>query len=47
MGWTPSQYTKLSQRERAFIIASVQLKLEEEKKQQRKMKADSSKGRRR
>lgn len=33
MGWTPSQYINLSQRERAFIIASIQLKIEEEKKQ--------------
>lgn len=42
MGYTPSQYIKLSQKERAFIIASIKLKIDEEKKQQRKMKSKSS-----
>lgn len=32
MGYTPSQWIKLSQKERAFIIASIQIKIEEEKK---------------
>lgn len=39
MGYTPSQYIKLSQKERAFIIASIQIKIEEEKKQQKQAKA--------
>lgn len=47
MGWTPSQYVNLSQKERAFIIASIQTKIEEEKKQQKKVKKPSSRGRRR
>lgn len=47
MGWTPSQYINLSQKERALVIASVQIKLEEEKKQQQKMKAKRPSGRRR
>ena len=38
MGYTPSQWVKLTQRERAFIIASIKIKIEEEKKQQSKMK---------
>lgn len=46
MGYTPSQYIKLSQRERAFIIASIKLKIDEEKKQQNKMKASSGSVRR-
>ena len=47
MGYTPSQYVKLSQKERAFIIASIQIKMEEEKKQQKKMKAKTPSTRRR
>lgn len=39
MGYTPSQYINLSQRERAFIIASIQIKIEEEKKAQKKAEA--------
>jgi hypothetical protein len=36
MGYTPSQYINLNQKERAFIIASILIKIEEEKKQQAK-----------
>ncbi len=46
MGWTPSQYTKLSQKERAFIAAAIDIKIEEEKKNQKKIKKPSSRGRR-
>lgn len=38
MGYTPSQYVNLSPKERAFIIAAVEIKLEEEKKQINKAK---------
>lgn len=44
MGYTPSQYINLSQKERAFVIASVKIKVEEEKKQERKIR--NSRGRR-
>ena len=44
MSYTPSQWINLSQKERAFIIASIQIKLEEEKKANKKA---SRKGRRR
>lgn len=47
MGYTPSKWVKLAPREKAFIIASIQIKLEEEKKQQKKAKARKSGGRRR
>ena len=47
MGWTPSQYINLSQKERALVIASVQIKLEEEKKEQQKIKAKKGNVRRR
>lgn len=47
MGWTPSQYIELSQKERAFIAASIEIKIEEEKKQQKKMKAKKPHVRRR
>lgn len=47
MGYTPSQYIKLSQKERAFIIASIQIKIEEEKKQQSKARLKKPSGRRR
>lgn len=47
MGYTPSQYIKLSQRDRAFIAASIEIKIEEEKKQQSKAKLRKSSGRRR
>lgn len=43
MGYTPEQYMNLSRKERAFIIACIQIKIEEEKKQQAKIR---SKGRR-
>ena len=36
MGWTPSQFIRLSYKEKMFVTASVMIKLEEEKKQQRK-----------
>jgi hypothetical protein len=45
MGYTPSQYLNLSQREIAFIIACIQIKLEEEKKL--KAKSNTNKPRRR
>lgn len=45
MGYTPSQWINLSQKERAFIVACIQIKIDEEKKQQ--AKAKTSKPRRR
>ena len=49
MGYTPSQWIKLNQKEKAFIIASIDIKLEEEKKAKSKarMNANKYKGRRR
>ena len=47
MGYTPSQYINLSQKERAFIIASIKIKIEEEKRQKSKAKSNKGKGRRR
>lgn len=48
MGYTPSQWINLHERDKAFIIASIQIKLEEEKKANAKAKANinKSKGRR-
>lgn len=40
MGYTPSQYINLNQKERAFVIACIQIKIEEEKKSQAKAKAN-------
>lgn len=47
MGWTPSQYMNLPYKDRMFVIASILTKIDEEKKQQAKMKASKSKVRRR
>ena len=41
MGYTPSQYIQLNQRERAFIIACIKIKVEEEKKQYANAKSKS------
>ena len=41
MGYTPSQWTKLTQKEKAFIIAAIEIKLEEEKKANNKVKSKS------
>lgn len=38
MGYTPSQFINLNQKEKAFIIASIKLKIEEEKNQAAKLK---------
>lgn len=38
MGYTPSQWINLTQKEKAFIIAAISIKVEEEKKQQSKIK---------
>lgn len=46
MGYTPSQWINLTQRERAFVMASIQIKLEEEKKAQKKAKSKNYSGRR-
>lgn len=42
----PSQYIQLPQKERAFIIACVQEKLDKEKKENAKIKANSNARRR-
>jgi len=42
----PSVLAEMSDRERAFIYASIQLRIEDEKKEAAKIKAASSKGRR-
>ena len=43
MGYTPSQWINLKQKEKAFIIAAIKIKIEEEKKQQSKMKSHKKK----
>lgn len=47
MGYTPSQWISLSQKEKAFIIASIMIKIEEEKKQTSKARTKRSLSRRR
>ena len=47
IGYAPSQYINLSQKERAFIIACIKIKIEEEKRQKSKAKSNKGKGRRR
>ena len=39
MGYKPSDWLNLNQKEKAFIIAAIEIKLDEEKKQQDKIKA--------
>lgn len=39
MGYKPSDWINLNQREKAFIIASIQIKIEEEKKQTAKARS--------
>jgi len=38
MGYKPSDWVNLSQKEKAFIIASITIKLDEEKKQTNRIK---------
>lgn len=35
---TPSQFLQLERNERAFIVAAIEIKLDEEKKQQKQIK---------
>jgi hypothetical protein len=37
-GWTPEKFANLSINSKAFVIASIRLKIDEEKKQAKKMK---------
>lgn len=46
MGWLPSDWLKLSRKEKSFVIASILLKIDEEKKQMNKAKQTQRKGRR-
>ena len=48
MGYTPSQYINLSQKDRAFIIACIKIKIKEEKnaKKRAKMNANRRRARR-
>ena len=39
MGWTPSQYTSLPYKERIFVMACIDIKLQKEKEAQKKMQA--------
>lgn len=43
----PSEYMALSQVDKACIIASLQVKIEEDKKQEREAKRGTKKGRKR
>lgn len=38
MGYTPAQWLKLSYKEKAFIMAAIKLKIDEEKKNASKIK---------
>jgi len=42
----PSQYCRFSREEKAFIIAAIQIKIENEKKNDEKLKRASAKGKR-
>ncbi|PAE20499.1 hypothetical protein CHH80_10830 [Bacillus sp. 7504-2] len=42
----PSEYLSLPKEEKAFVIASVQVKIDAEKKQQKEMERKSKSGRR-
>ena len=42
----PSQFLSLPVNERAFIVAAIDIKIEKEKEEAKKMKAQSRKGRR-
>lgn len=39
MGYTPSQWINLTIKEKAFVIASIKIKIDEEKKQSKKLKS--------
>jgi len=45
LGWTPSQYIKLSAKEKAFVDACVIIKMEEQKKQDAKIKSQQTSAR--
>lgn len=42
----PSQFLSLDVNERAFVIAAINIKIEKEKEEAKKMKAQNRKGRR-
>jgi len=39
--WKPHEYLDLPDKEKAFVIASIQIKAEDDKKQEDKMKSKS------
>lgn len=41
----PSQFLQLDRQERAFIVAAIEIKIDEEKKQQKQIKKPSRKSR--
>jgi len=42
---TPSQFLQLDRQERAFIVAAIEIKMEEEKKKEKQLKKPKRKGR--
>ena len=38
MNWTPSQFSRLSNKEKAFVIASIDIRIQAEEEEKRKMK---------
>lgn len=38
MNWTPSQFSRLSNKEKAFVIASIDIRIQTEEEEKRKMK---------
>ena len=43
--WKPTDFIEMDRKEKAFVIAAIQIKSEDEKKKEKKMKKPSKKGR--
>jgi len=44
-GWEPSKFLALPEKERAFVIASIDVRCEAEKKKEAEIKSKAKKGR--
>ena len=38
MNWTPSQFSRLNNKEKAFVIASIDIRIQADEEEKRKMK---------
>ena len=45
-GWAPSKFLDLPDSEQAFVIASIQVRIDAERKQEAELKAKARKGKR-